>query len=867
MEKLNTPLMNQYYRIKSQYPDEILFFRMGDFYEMFGEDAKIASRILGIALTSRSHGKSERVPLAGVPYHAAERYISRLIKAGKKVVICEQVEDPKKAKGIVKRDVVEIITPGTITIDNIIDQQSNNFLASVTQGKDKMGLAFVDLTTGEFKIDQDVPSKILERISTISPSEVLLPEEWSSEKIKGFKLDQDKMAITRTEGWRFSYDFAYRTLTDHFKSKSLDGFGCQEMDLGVAAAGAALSYLNQTKKTSLDHITKVTPVAYTDQMFLDSITLRNLEIFHSMGTEDKRNTLFFLLNRTRTPMGSRKLRNWIARPLLDRGAIKKRHDSVGELIKDKNIPEDISRKLDQIMDLERLSGKLGYGKANPKDIIGLKGSLKVIPDIVGSLGLAKSKLLQEIKDNIPDTGTVVELIEKSICDDPPVVLAEGGIIKMGYDQDLDLLKDEIAGNREWIAGLQQKERERTRIPSLKVGFNRVFGYFIEVTKPHLSKVPEDYIRKQTMVNAERFVTPELKQKEEIILGAEEKIAQIEYELFMDVRSKVAERTEEIQRTADLIAELDVLLSLRDVALEQNYTRPEMDESDEITIEDGRHPVVERILEGEFVPNDTRIDKDQRIHVITGPNMAGKSTYLRQVGLIVLMAQMGSFIPAKKAKIGIVDRIFTRVGALDNIALGQSTFLMEMAETANILNNATHSSLILLDEIGRGTSTFDGLSIAWAVTEFIHNNPNLCSRTLVATHYHELTELAKFLPRVKNFNVAVKEWQDEVIFLRKIVPGGCDDSFGIHVAKLAGIPKEVLERAKEILVDLEQGDLSYEKLPKPKHKPKVQHYQLSIFSAKDNQIAQELKKIDTNKLTPIEALNKLNELKNKAEESE
>jgi len=865
MENLNTPLMSQYYRIKSQYPAEILFFRMGDFYEMFGEDAKIASKILGIALTSRSHGKSERVPLAGVPYHAAERYISRLIKAGKKGVICEQVEDPKKAKGIVKRDVVEIITPGTITIDNIIDEQSNNFLASLIQGKDKMGLAFIDLTTGEFKIDQGLPSKILERILTITPSEILLPEEWTSEKIKNLKLNNEKITITQTEGWRFSYDFAYRTLTEHFKSKSLEGFGCERMRLGITAAGAALSYLTQTKKTSLDHITKISPVVYTDQMFLDSTTLRNLEIFHSMGSEDKKNTLFCLLNRTKTPMGSRKLKNWIARPLLDMKAIRKRHDAVDEMIKNKSISEDLSKKLDRIMDLERLTGKLGYGKANPKDLIGLRDSLKVIPEIIDLLESAKSELLQGIKSNIPQPKELVNLIEKSICDEPPVILTEGGIIKRGYDRNLDLLKNEIASNRGWIANLQQKERKRTQIPSLKVGFNKVFGYFIEVTKPHLSKVPQEYIRKQTMVNAERFITPELKQKEEIILGAEEKIAQIEYELFLDIRSKVAEKTEDIQKTAELLATLDVILSFGEKALDQNYTRPEIYESDEIEIQDGRHPVVEKILEGEFVPNDTKIDQDQKIHVITGPNMAGKSTYLRQVGLIVLMAQMGSFVPAKKAKIGIVDRIFTRVGALDNIALGQSTFLMEMAETANILNNATSRSLILLDEIGRGTSTFDGLSIAWAVTEFIHDHPDLRCRTLVATHYHELTELAKSLPQVKNFNVAVKEWEDEVIFLRKIVPGGCDDSFGIHVAKLAGIPKEVLDRAKEILIDLEQGELSYGKLPKPTQKPKVKQYQLSIFSAKDNLLTQELKRIDVNKITPLEALNKLEELKKKAEE--
>ena len=678
MEKLNTPLMNQYYKIKSKYPNEILFFRMGDFYEMFGEDAKIASRILGIALTSRAHGKAEKVPLAGVPYHAAERYVSRLIKAGKKVVICEQVEDPKKAKGIVKRDVVEIITPGTITIDNIIDEKSNNYLASIVQGKDKMGLAFIDLTTGEFKIDQDERSKILERIFTISPSEILLPEDWTPEKTKSLKLNSQNTTITPAESWRFSYDFAYRTLIEHFKSKSLKGFGCENMELRISAAGAAMSYLTQTKKTSLEHITRITPVVHTDLMFLDSTTLRNLEIFYSWGSGDKKTTLFYLLNRTKTPMGSRKLKNWIARPLLNIKEIEKRHDAVEELLKSKTISESVSKKIDSIMDLERLSGKLGYGKANPKDLIGLKESLKVIPEIIKLLEPMQSELLQNIKNKIPDTSSLVQFLDESICDEPPVILTEGGIIKCGYDKDLDLLKDEKVNNRKWIANLQQKERERTKIPFLKVGFNKVFGYFIEITKPHLSKVPQEYIRKQTMVNAERFVTPELKQKEEIILGAEEKIAQIEYELFLDIRAKVGERTEDIQKTADLLATLDVLLSFKELALDQNYTRPKIDDSEEIEIEDGRHPVVEKILEGEFVPNDTKINEQQKIHVITGPNMAGKSTYLRQVGLIVLMAQMGSFVPAKKAKIGVVDRIFTRVGALDNIALGQSTFLMEMA---------------------------------------------------------------------------------------------------------------------------------------------------------------------------------------------
>ncbi|MFQ6116376.1 MAG: DNA mismatch repair protein MutS, partial [bacterium] len=552
-------------------------------------------------------------------------------------------------------------------------------------------------------------------------------------------------------------------------------------------------------------------------------------------------------------------------PLLNVGRIIERQDAVEELFKDHDLSDSLEKKIKRIVDLERLSGKIGYGKANPKDLIWLRDSLSVIPDLRSILSDAKSDLLNHIKENLPDTTALVNLIETSIVDEPPFILTEGGIIKSGYSSDLDSLKDQIKGSKDWIAGLQEQERKRTGIPSLKVGFNKVFGYFIDVTKPHMSKVPQEYIRKQTMFNAERFVTQELKEKEAHILGAEEKIFKLEYDLFLDIRSKIGERTAEIQRTAEMVAQLDVLLGLKEVAEKYNYVRPQIDSSDEIIIEEGRHAVIENILDaGTFVPNDTKIDiQNEQVHIITGPNMAGKSTYLRQVGLIVLLAQMGSFVPAKKAKIGVVDRIFTRVGAMDYLALGQSTFLVEMNETANILNNATPKSLILLDEVGRGTSTFDGLSIAWAVTEHIHNNPKIGSKTLFATHFHELTELAKFLPRVKNYNVAVKEWGDEVIFLRKIVPGGCDDSYGIQVARLAGVPKQVLERAKEILADLENDEVRQKRVPESK--PKPVSYQLSIFSPKDTQIIEELKKLDLDKLTPIEALNKLNELKKKAEE--
>lgn len=859
--------MEQYNRIKSQHPDEILFFRMGDFYEMFGEDAKVASRILGIALTSRAHGKMERVPLAGVPYHSAERYLSKLLKAGKKVVICEQTEDPKKAKGLVKREVVEIITPGTITLDQVLDSQENNYLVSVYEGKGKYGLGLVDLSTGEFKIDEVSPERLKEILNTLAPSEILVPEEWDQDKKEEFKKNQNfNFTLTSLEGWKFSYDFALRLLLDHFKTSSLDGFGIQDMKMGICSAGAILSYLNQTKKTLLLHINKLSKISSMEEMFLDSNTIRNLELFSSFGTKEKNYTLYSLLHRTKTPMGARLLKNWIIKPLLNLQKIKERQEGVKEFYENKKLSEEIEELLDSISDLERLSGKLGYGKANPKDLINLKESLKVIPKIKKVLKELKVSILKDINVSFPELSDMVALIENSIIDDPPLILTEGGIIKKGYDSNLDSLKKEVSESKKWIAQLEKNEKERTGIPSLKVGFNQIFGYYIEVTRPHLSKVPSDYIRKQTMVNAERFITPELKEKESKILGAEEKIFKAEYELFMKIREKVAERTKDIQICAELLARLDVLLSLSLVARENDYVIPEIDEGDEIWVEEGRHPVIEQVLDyGTFIPNDTRIGSEERIHIITGPNMAGKSTYLRQVGLIVLLAQIGSFVPVKRAKIGIVDRIFTRVGAMDNIALGQSTFLVEMNETANILNNASWKSLILLDEIGRGTSTFDGLSIAWAVTEYLHNNENLCAKTLFATHYHELTELAKFLPKVKNYNVAVKEWEEEIVFLRKIVPGGCDDSYGIQVARLAGIPKIVLKRAKEILAELESGELSYEKLPKPKKSPIISDYQLTFFSPKENLICEELKKIETEKLTPIEALNKLEELKKKLKE--
>jgi len=845
-----TPLLNQYQQIKKQFPQEIVFFRMGDFYEMFGEDAKIASQILGIALTSRSHGKNaERVPLAGVPYHAAERYLAKLLEAGQKVVVCEQTEEASPSKKLVNREVVEIITPGTITVDGALDSSRPNYLASLYPQNQRWGLAFLELSTGEFKIKEAEQNQILERLNVLQPSEILIPQNYAP-----VNLPNGSARFTEIEAWKFDLETARHLLLEQFQVSSLDGFGCQETPLGIIAAGAILDYLKLTKKTALVHINRISVEQDRDLMFLDSSTIRNLELFPAEG---RPHSLFSILEKTQTSMGSRLLRNWMTRPLLKREEIQKRLDAVEEFVTKRDLLSELHGKLKEVSDLTRLAGKLGYGKANPRDLLNLKNSLEVVPEIKSLLTPCESELISRLREDFPDCSVVVQLVEQGIVEEPPIIWNEGGIIRPGYDSQLDELKAAIADSKKWIANLQSLERQRTGINSLKVGFNQVFGYYIEVTTPHLSKVPSDYIRKQTLVNAERFITQELKEKEELILHAEEKINQRESELFLKIREQVATHTKEIQLTAELLSTLDALGSLAQAAIDYGYAKPVINESSEILIQDGRHPVVERLLpSGSFIPNDTKLDNQaEQIHIITGPNMAGKSTYLRQVGLVVLMAQMGSFVPAKSATIGIVDRIFTRVGAMDNIAIGQSTFLVEMNETANILNNATPRSLILLDEVGRGTSTFDGLSIAWAVTEFIHNNPKVSARTLFATHYHELTELAGFLPRVKNYNVAVKEWQGEVVFLRKIVPGGCDDSYGIEVARLAGLPPEVLERAKEILTQLEEGEVTVKKIPLTKVE-RLNQMQISLFSPQPGPLEKELENLAVDKLTPLEALQKL-----------
>ncbi len=865
-----TPMMAQYHRLKRKYRGCILFFRMGDFYEMFHEDAHIASRILGITLTSRSHGKGKKIPLAGVPWHAADTYVARFIKAGHKVAICEQVEDPSQAKGIVKREVVQVVTPGTTVSERILSRDKNNYLLSIQQENGTVGMAIVDLSTGEFELEEINGQGLLDELQRLLPAEILLPV--SRKKDLGSVIGRalPSATVTTADDWQFDHEEAYSTLITHFQTASLKGFGCEDLELAIGAAGAALNYLKENQNATLSHIKGLSVVNSSDYMFLDATTLRNLEILSPIREGVKGATLFAVLNRTQTAMGTRLLGKWLRKPLLNSDHINQRLEAVAELTSNASLRLELVNPLKRIADLERLTARVGCARANARDLVSLKNSLQVLPEIKASLKATRAAMLAETRKRFKEMVSVVKLIDSAIVDEPPLALNEGGFIKVGYHQELDQLREIRTAGKNWIAQLQKRERLRTGIKSLKVGYNRVFGYYIEITKPNLSMVPSDYDRKQTMANAERFVTPDLKEQEAKILGAEERMKSLEQQLFVEVRMRVAEAAGVIQENARLLARMDLLLSLATVAVENDYRRPSVDDGDHIAIIAGRHPVVEKLmLAEEFVPNDTYLDNQkEQILIITGPNMAGKSTYLRQVGLIVLLAQMGSFVPAKEATIGMVDRIFTRVGASDSLATGESTFLIEMNESANILHNATPKSLLLLDEIGRGTSTFDGLSIAWAVAEYIHNTPRISAKTLFATHYHELTDLALILPRVKNYNVAVREWQDHIVFLRKIVEGGCDHSYGIQVARLAGLPSEVIERAREVLANLENEELTPNKIPKlaigPHAPPMASSPQLSLFTAQEDPISKTIRELDINQITPLEALNILQQLVEKAQ---
>ena len=869
--------MAQYARMKDQHKDAILFFRMGDFYETFEDDARLVSRVLGITLTARNSGSGggEKTPLAGVPYHAVEKYIAELVGSGYKVAVCEQVEDPKKAKGVVKRDVVEVVTPGTSMLAQTLDPVENNYMVALNFDQDLYGLAFLDLSTGEFRVAELNEDDLLSELNRLDPAEAIVSYDRVQQAEALLKPRFPEIAISRLEEWGFSYDHAYQTLLDHFEVLTLKGFGCDEMVTGVSAAGGMLVYLRETQKNRVAHLNTIARYDVADSMLMDTATQRNLELISSLRDGGREGTLLSVMDRTYTPMGARFMRQAITRPLVSVEAVLGRQHSVGELYADHETRDEFAGVLKSMGDMERQAARVGSERANARDLIALKQALHVVPVIKETLAGLNAELLTGLRDGLRELKPLAEQLDRALVDDPPLSLTEGGLIRAGYNKDLDDLRVISSGGKRWIAELQQKERERTGIQSLKVDYNRVFGYYIEVTKPNLHRLEGEYIRKQTMRNAERFITPELKEYEEKILGAEEKIGELEYALFLELREEVAARLGEIQGNARAVAQLDFLTALAELAVLHDYVAPEIDDGSVLEINDGRHPVVEQLLQGEpFVPNDTRLDtRTKQIALITGPNMAGKSTYLRQVGLIVLMAQVGSFVPARSARIGIVDRIFTRVGASDNLARGESTFLVEMNETANILNNATPNSLVLLDEIGRGTSTFDGLSIAWAVTEYLHNTPGRAAKTLFATHYHELIELASTLDRIANYNVAIREQDDQIIFLRKVMPGGSDRSYGIQVARMAGLPRSVIDRARVILANLEDEELAPAGMSgadgTPHHgKPRAEggDYQLSLFVPADHPVVEDIRELDLDLMTPVEAMNALYRLQQKAADS-
>jgi len=817
MKAETTPAMKQYQNIKGDYPDSILFFRIGDFYEMFFDDAITASKALNITLTSRDKNKENPVPMCGVPHHAVDIYIGRLIKKGFKVAVCEQMEDPKTVKGVVKREVIRVITPGTVLNPNLLGEKDNNFFVSLYPDQNGYGIAVIDISTGDFRVaeftdssgnsHEDLLKRIKNEFLKLEPKEILVPKSFlnnSDSKLQTLNSELSA-AVNSCEEWVYDYDYAYKTLLEQFKTVSLDGFGCENMPLAVSAAGAAIYYFKATQKSPLTHLYRISLLKSDDFMNLDFSTQRNLELTRRSYDGSKEGSLLGLLDLTVTSMGGRRLKDWLLKPLLNADKIKTRHETVGKLKDSHRTREEIRDNLSKILDMERLTARITLSAANARDLIALKNSIAPIKTIKELIEKIPGEIFKGMISEWDDLTDIEKLIDISIKDEPPLSLKDGGLIKDGYSKELDDLRSISRDGKEWIVQMEGREREKTGIANLKVSYNKVFGYFIEITKKHLSKVPEGYIRKQTVATGERYISQELKEYEDKILGAEEKIKNIEYQIFEEIRKRVAEEGKRILKMAGIISEIDVLSTLSEVASRYDYTCPDINEGDTIEIIDGRHPILEKIIEGErFVPNDTCLDShNNQIMIITGPNMAGKSTYMRQTALIVLLSQTGSFVPAREARIGIVDRIFTRVGAQDYLQKGQSTFMVEMNETANILNNATSRSLIILDEIGRGTSTFDGISIAWSVVEYIHNNTK--AKTLFATHYHELTELSMTLDSVKNYNIAVKEWNDEIIFLRKIASGGADKSYGIQVARLAGLPKEVIERAKEVLSNLENKE--------------------------------------------------------------
>lgn len=867
-----TPLMAQYYKIKQAHPDTILLFRVGDFFETFEDDAKTASKVLGITLTKRSSGYAEDMPLAGFPHHAIDTYLPKLVRAGYRVAVCEQMENPKFAKGIVKREVVEVVTPGVTLSDKLLDHKKNNYLLAIALNDETAGLSFSDVSTGEFYAFEISSSLLGEQIESINPAEILIPKR--DKEFLGNLITRinSGIRVTKLDDWIFNFDYANELLLNHFKTVTLKGFGVEKLTAGIIAGGATLNYLQETQKVNLSHLNRISLYNPSEYMTLDYSTKRNLEIIYTMQDGGRDGSLISILDKTQTAMGGRLLKKWVSAPLREIDPIKKRLDSVEAVLKDKRARKEINESLNEIGDLERLISRICTGRANPREVVAVKSSLKKIPDVKIALSKFNIPTLKQISETLSPLQNIVEKISNALIDSPPAAINEGGIIRSNFSPELDELRDISLHGKEWIAAYQQKERERTGISSLKVNFNNVFGYYIDISNTHKSKVPDDYIRKQTLVNSERYITPELKEYEDKILNVQEKINEIEYQIFNEIRAIVANEAETIQKNARLIAMLDCLTSFAGCAEEYNYVKPEVTESDEIEILNGRHPVVERILQpGEkYTPNDCKMNNsDQQIILLTGPNMAGKSVYLRQVGLIVLLTQIGSFVPAKSAQIGVVDRIFTRVGASDNITAGESTFLVEMQEAANILNNATSKSLILLDEIGRGTSTFDGISIAWAITEYLHENPEVSAKTLFATHYHELNEMAELFPKIKNYKVEVREYDDKVIFLHKVNPGRADHSYGIQVAQMAGLPLFVTNRAKEVLDNLESKELTPYEVKKERLKKLKSETdnQISLFEYKDDELRSEIKGMELDNLTPIEALNKLSELKKKMQKND
>lgn len=844
--------------VKREHPDALLLFRMGDFYELFYKDAEIAAKSLGLTLTSRDKNSDNPIPMSGFPYHALDGYLQKLVRAGYRAAICEQVEDPKQAKGLVRREVTRVVTPGTLTDESLLNPRRNNFLACVREQKNEAGLAWLELSTGQFTVIQLRTEDLHDELSRIQPSEVLVSDETSEETLTRSWCELRSVPLATCPTWDFGIVRAREVVTNHFKTKTLDGFGLDEDQLYVCAAGALLKYVSETQLSALDHIEKIDLDTPADRMSIDESSRRSLELTTTMRENSKGGSLFDVINRCATAMGARLLCQWLDGPSTDLDEIRERHEAVEEFVGQQSLLEDLIGQLDQAYDLQRLTSRVATRRSSPRDLSSLTKTLALLPKIKALLTGRTGKRLKALEEAIDLCAELRSRIERALIDAPPIVTTEGGYIAEGFNKELDELRALSRGGKEWISEYQAKESKRTGIPNLKIGFNKVFGYYLEVTAAHRDKVPEDYHRKQTLKNQERYITPELKEYEEKVLSAEDSAIRLELKLFDELRELAAGQCLRLKATAEILAELDVLCAFAKLAVSEGYCRPEMTLEPVLDIREGRHPVLTSILDrGEFVPNDIQLDPERGfVQIITGPNMAGKSTYIRQAALLTIMAQVGSFIPASEARIGIADRVFARVGASDELGRGHSTFMVEMTETARILNTATHRSLVILDEIGRGTSTYDGISLAWAVTEHVHDT--IRCRTLFATHYHELTTLTQTLPHACNWNVAVQEHEEEIIFLHRIVPGAADKSYGIHVARLAGLPAGVIGRASEILSSLEDEHLDTHGKPKVPARKQTRHQQRSLFTFAEHPLLDQIRGVDLNSLTPLDAMHLLNQ---------